>query len=86
MPGQCDPDYLSTLARSLPELTAGNARAFGHGRELGPDHVRVDRSLANPGAVAAVAAGNHIFTTHQIGVAGDALGNQFWMQIGRAHV
>ena len=35
-----------------------DARAFGHRRELGPDHVGIDRGLADPGAIAAVAAGD----------------------------
>ena len=57
----------------------GNARAFGHRRHLGPDHIGIDRGLADPGTIAAIAAGDDILAADQLGVAADALRDQFGM-------
>ena len=62
-----------------PELLAGDPRALGHRRELGPHHVGIDRGLADPGAVAAIAAGDHVLAADEFGVAADALRDQLRM-------
>src|SRR4051812_35159090 len=67
----------SRSAPLVPELLCGNPRALGHRGHLGPDHVGIDRGLADPGAVAAVAAGNDVFAADQFGVAPDPLRDQF---------
>src|SRR5581483_11357850 len=61
---------------SRPELPGGAPRALGKRRELGPDDVGIDRRLADPGAVAAVASRDHILAPHELGVASDALRDQ----------
>src|SRR6187549_2318462 len=55
----------------VPELLGSNPRAFGHGRHLGPDHIGIDRGLADPGTVAAIAASDDVFTADELGVAAD---------------
>src|SRR5262249_50942475 len=56
-----------------------DARALGHGGELGPCHVRIDGGLADPSAVATVAAADHILAADQVGVAADAMRDQLGM-------
>src|SRR3984893_419135 len=60
-----------------PELARSEAGAFREAGELGPDDRRVDRGLADPGTVAAITAGDDVLAADEIGIAGDALGNQF---------
>src|SRR5947209_20440483 len=66
-------------ARSVPELLGGDPGALGHRRHLGPDHVGIDRGLADPGAVATVAAGDDVLAANELGVAADALRDQLRM-------
>src|SRR5260370_754784 len=62
------------LAENLPEPPKrGEARAFREAGELGPDDRRVDRGLADPGSIAAIAAGDDVVAADEIGIAGDAL-------------
>src|SRR5689334_4000847 len=62
--------------RSVPELLGGDAGAFGHRCQLSPDHVGIDRGLADPGAIAAIAAGDDVLAADQPGIAADALCDQ----------
>src|SRR5712692_3757806 len=62
-----------------PELARVEPRALGHAGELGPDHGGIDRGLPAPGAVAAIAAGDDVLAADQLGVAGEALGDEFGM-------
>src|SRR5204863_254119 len=55
-----------------PELLRRDARAFGERRKLRPHHVRIDRRLPDPGAVAAIAARHHVLSADQLRVAADA--------------
>src|SRR3954464_6268099 len=64
---------------SVPEPLGGDPRPLGHRGELGPDHVGIDRRLADPGAVATVAAGYDIFTADPLGVTPDPLRDQLGM-------
>src|SRR5690606_7641897 len=64
---------------SLPELFRGEPGALGHRRELGPDDIRIDGGLADPGPVAAVAARDDVLAPDQLCVAADALGDQLGM-------
>ena len=57
----------------------GESRAFRHGGELGEHHVGIDGRLSDPGAVAAIAAGDHVLTPDQFGVAANTLRDQFGM-------
>src|SRR5579885_2132609 len=66
-------------AASAPELRACEAGAFGHGAELCPDHHRIDRGLADPGAVAAIGPGHHVLAADQVGIARDALRHELGM-------
>src|SRR5262249_47488565 len=68
-----------TEAALLPKLARGEAGAFGHGGELGPDHVGIDRGLPDPGAVAAIAAGDDGLAPDESGIAGKALRHQLRM-------
>src|SRR5215510_10431978 len=52
----------------LPELTRRERGTFSHCLELSEYHVRIDRCLPDPGAVAAIAACNHIFTSNTFGI------------------
>src|SRR4029079_11915156 len=63
----------------LPKLPRGDAGTFHHGGELCPDHIRINSRLPDPGAVAAVATGDDVLAADQIGISGDALGNQLRM-------
>src|SRR4051812_49125695 len=74
--GSRSPDILPQRS-SVPELLGGEARAFRHRPQLGEDHVGIDRGLPNPGAVAAIGAGDDILAADQLGVAADALRDQF---------
>src|SRR5690348_1382541 len=65
--------------RSVPELPGGDPRAFRHRRHLRPHHLGIDRGLADPGAIATVAAGNDILATDQPGIATDPLCDQLRM-------
>src|SRR5271166_994171 len=65
------------VSRLRPELVRGEARAFRQAGQLRPYNGRIDRSLADPGTVAAIASGDDIFAADEPGVAGYALGNQF---------
>src|SRR5262245_41274845 len=58
---------------SCPELLARQPCPFGERRKLRPDHVGIDRRLADPGAVAAVRAGDDVLAPDQAGIASDAL-------------
>ena len=40
-------------------------------------HVGIDRGLADPGAETAIAAGDDVVAADEVGIAGDALRNQF---------
>ena len=51
-------------------------RALGHRRQLGPHDVGIDGRLADPGAEAAIAAGDDVVAADEVGVAGDALRDQ----------
>src|SRR6185312_16153229 len=79
----CDVSKLGSMAVvigvSVPELLGGDARAFRHRRHLRPYHIGIDGGLANPGAVAAIAAGDHVFAPDQLGIAANALRNQLGM-------
>ena len=60
--------------RAAPKLIAGNARAFGHGFELGPHdrgmHTAIELLLGE----AAVSAGDHVFAANDAGESHDTLG------------
>ena len=47
--------------------------------ELGEYDIGIDRRLSDPGAIAAIAAGNDVFAPHQLGITANALRNQFRM-------
>src|SRR6185312_14322993 len=64
---------------ALPEAPRRDRRTLGHRRELRPDDIGIDRRLADPCAVAAVAAGHHVLATDALGVAADALGDELGM-------
>src|SRR5712692_9132820 len=64
---------------SRPKLPGRDARAFRQRGELRPNHVGIDRGLADPGAVAAITAGDDVLAPDQLGVAGDALGDELRM-------
>ena len=66
-------------ASAAPELFRGQPRAFGHRRQFGPHNVGIDGSLADPGAKAAIAAGDDVVPADEVGVAGDALRDQLRM-------
>src|SRR5580692_4960822 len=51
-----------------PELTRREARPLGHAGQLGPYHGGIDRRLADPGAIAAIAAGDDVLAPDQLGV------------------
>src|SRR5712692_9864651 len=62
-----------------PELPRRNPRALRHRRQLRPHHVRIDRRLADPGAVAAVAAGDDVLAADEFRVAADPLRDELRM-------
>src|SRR3569832_524962 len=62
-----------------PELLRRQPRAFRHRGELGKHHLRIDRGLSDPGAVAAIRSGNDVLAPDQLGVAADALRDQLRM-------
>ena len=57
-------------------MSRGQPGAFGHRRQFRPHHVGIDRGLADPGAETAIAAGDDVVTSDEVGVAGDALCDQ----------
>src|SRR5262245_28970871 len=59
-----------------PELARGETGAFAQARQLGPDDIRIDRGLADPGAVAAIAAGDHVLAPDEPRITADALRDQ----------
>src|SRR4030095_7075228 len=67
------------VSLELPKLAARNARTFGQRAQLGPDDVGIDRRLAHPGAVSAIAAGDHVFAANELGVASNPLRHQIRM-------
>jgi hypothetical protein len=44
----------------FPKLLGRDARAFRHRHHFRPHHLRIDGSLADPRAIAAIASGNNI--------------------------
>src|SRR6266576_636689 len=66
---------LPTLPLSLPQFFARDARAFGHGFELGPG----DLWIADARTEAAVGARHDIFATDDLGVAHEAVGDRLRM-------
>src|SRR5262249_31863138 len=63
----------------FPKLPRREPRTVRHGLELGKHNIGIHGGLPDPCAEAAVTAGDHIFSADQIGVAGDALRDQFGM-------
>src|SRR5580693_393262 len=59
-----------------PELLGSEARSLGEAGKLGPDDLRIDGRLADPGAVTAIAAGDDVLASDQRGVVADALRDQ----------
>src|SRR5439155_15444431 len=64
-------NLLATLPLSLPQFFARDARAFGHGFELGPG----DLWIADARTEAAVGAGHDVFATDDLGVADQSVGD-----------
>src|SRR5262245_7575638 len=64
---------------SFPKLLARQPCPLGEGSKLCPHHVGIDCRLADPGAVAAVGAGDDVLAPDQPSVASDALGDQVGM-------
>src|SRR5262245_52049086 len=62
-----------------PKLLGCQPGALGEGGKLRPHHVGIDGRLADPGAVAAVGAGDDVLAPDQPSVASDALGYQVGM-------
>src|SRR4030095_9237618 len=69
----------ATASRTLPELARGKTSTLGHGRELGPHDVGIDRRLTDPGADPAVGPRNDVLASDQLRVARDALSHQLGM-------
>src|SRR6185312_8919493 len=63
----------------FPELARCERCAVRHRLELGKHNIGIHRGLPDPGAETAVTAGDHILSADQIGVASDALCDQFGM-------
>ena len=63
----------------MPEFARGEAGAFRHGREFRPNDGGIDRGLTNPGAVAAIAAGDDVLASDEPGVTRDPLRDQLGM-------
>ena len=57
-------------------MAGGDGGAVCHGLEFGEDDIRIDRRLADPGAVAAIAASDHVFSADKFGITPDTLRNQ----------
>src|SRR6185437_17051838 len=68
---------MSHPAFLFPELPRGQRGAFCHGLELRKNDVRVHRRLPDPGAITAVASGDHVFAPHSICITSDTLRDQF---------
>ena len=67
---------LDRAASIAPELFCRQPSALGHRRQFGPHHVGIDRGLADPGAEAAIAAGDDVVPADEVGVASNALRDQ----------
>ena len=65
-----------TTERKSVVLGRPPGRAFGKTGELRPDDAGINRGLANPGTVAAIASGDDVFAPHEPGIAADALRDQ----------
>src|SRR5262245_65068199 len=63
----------------FPELARRKRRTIRHGLELGEHNIGIHRGLPDPGAEAAVTAGDDIFSADQIGIAANALRDQLGM-------
>src|SRR5262245_16393977 len=59
----CLPAEIRMTFFLLPELARCERSAVRHRLELGEYNVGIDRRLSDPGAVAAIAACNHVFTS-----------------------
>src|SRR5512132_3691480 len=60
----------------FPELSRCERSAVRHRPELGEYNVGIDRRLSDPGAIAAIAACNHVFRSDTFGVTPNALRDQ----------
>src|SRR5260370_41863783 len=65
-----------SAASTAPELFCRQPSTLGHRRQFGPNNVGINRSLADPSAKAAVAAGDDVVAADEVGVTDDALRNQ----------
>src|ERR1700722_17409849 len=62
-----------------PEPLARDASALGQRREFRPDNVRVDRGLADPCSVPAVASRDHILAANEFRIIADPVGDDLGM-------
>src|SRR5215467_5119201 len=64
------------LLASPPEFARRESGAFGETGEFRPHDARIDRRLPDPGAVAAITAGNDVLTANESRITADALRDQ----------
>src|SRR5215469_6834213 len=64
------------LLASPPEFARREPGAFGEAGEFRPHDARIDRRLADPGAIAAITAGDDVLTADKPRITADALRDQ----------
>src|SRR5215472_8589112 len=69
-------DSCAVPPTSLPEFARRESGAFGETGEFRPHDARIDRRLPDPGAVAAITAGNDVLTANESRITADALRDQ----------